>query len=163
MNWLKFAIIAYVTVILQTSLVPVVVPGPFRPNLLVVLAAFYVLTVSDHRAMVAALILGLLGDMTSLSPLGSQIVAFGMIAMAVRTARPILFTDLPMTHGFAAAVGYLILVLVYRALTIIGLVDVPMGAGFAQMITQAAATGLLGAILCKLAVRRLKPRWSGPV
>jgi len=156
MNWLKFAIIAYITVILQTAFVPVVLPDALRPNLMIVLVVYYLLTCADEHVLIAALILGLLADLTSIMPLGTLTVGFGLAALLVRAAKPIMFTELPATHAFAAFVSHIILVLTCRVLDLVFPHTVCLPYTLGETLLQAAATALVAAAVCRLIIWRSK-------
>jgi rod shape-determining protein MreD len=158
MKWLRFAIVAYVVTLLQTAFIPIVFPAAIRPNVMVIAAGYYLLVVPRADSLVAALIIGALGDLTSICPLGSQIIGFAVFAAVVRFVRPMLFTEQPTAHAFTAAVGYLILNLFYRLVTLVAHDAMPLPYGFAVTVMQAASTAVFAAVVCKLAIRR--PRVS---
>lgn len=157
MNWLNFGIVAYVTTVLQTALVPVLLPESFQPNLFIVVAVYYLLTAQDERVLLAALVLGALADLSSLAPLGSQTVAFAVVAWFVRAIKPILFAELATAHAFAAAISFLAMLMVYRLIAAVAPGGVPTGLGVFQVALQAAATALAAALVRQFLGRRLKP------
>ncbi|MEM9882335.1 MAG: hypothetical protein AAF800_05415 [Planctomycetota bacterium] len=125
MNWLPFAITAYVFYALQASLGPAWSVGGATPNLLLILAVF--VGVSATRAVVpwALLVVGVLLD-TLPGPLrdqgvivGPQAVGFLVGAYAVLQLRNLLFRESVLTvvllvlavGGFAALVETLLITL----------------------------------------------------
>lgn len=157
MEWLKFGICAYLVTVLQTSAVPVLAPEWFCPHLLVVLAVYEILVSNSQRGVAAAIICGLLADLTSITPLGSQIFSFGLIAAVIRALKPMMFHEKASAHGFAGGLGYLTLVTTYYLVTLISLNAVPLNQGVWISLSNAIATGLVSAVVCKLLVTRPKP------
>jgi len=159
MNWLRFVIIAYAAVILQTAAVPVLFPQYARPHLMIALLVYYLLTSPDDYVLIPAIVFGVLADLSSLSPLGTQTVAFAVMAWLVRAARPALFTDLPLAHVAAAFAALLIMTTTYRLLSLVATDALPLPTGLGATLGQAAATALAAGILCKIGTRRVKPAW----
>lgn len=158
MSWLRFAIVAYLVTVLQTSLIPLVFPMSVCPNVMLVAAVYYMLTAVPRHAMVAAVIIGVLGDLTSSSPLGTQVIGYAGVAILLRCVRPLMFAELPMAHAFGAFAGFILLSIEYRVASLMLDQAPAMPSGLFVTLLQALSTGVLAAIICKVFVRRLKPR-----
>jgi len=156
MAWIRFAIAVYLATILQTALVPVVLPEALRPNVFVIVAVYYLLLWPMDQALIAALIIGTLADLTSISPLGSQIIAFGLMGGFAGLVRPVIFTDLPSAHAFVAFGGYIILTITYRIVTIFTSDAAGLPFGFFATGLQAFSTAIVAAAVCRLLVRQVK-------
>jgi rod shape-determining protein MreD len=93
MKWISFAILAGVTVVLQTSATPFVEIQSVRPDLMFILAVHYALWGPWPEAAMAAWILGLVADLQSLDRVGIHALCFGLAAWAIVRIRQIVFRD----------------------------------------------------------------------
>lgn len=149
MKWLKFAILAYFALIMQTTLLPVVFPDTFRPWALVILANAYLLNKSDESSILLIWLIGLFGDLTSLSPLGSQALAFGIYGLLITSMRPILFTESPLAHAITAVIGVILVAAIYAVVDFISNKAMPLPYSLAEILGQSLATGLAAWFIIK--------------
>lgn len=156
MPWVKFAIIAYLAVTLHTAFVPILFPESIRPNVFVIVTVYYLLTSRPSRSIIAASIIALLADLTSLCPLGSQLLAFTAFIAAIHALRPMIFTELPSAHAFTAFAGHIIVTSVYRIITLITTHADPLPYSMTETLLQAICTAIFAAILAQLTIRRPK-------
>jgi rod shape-determining protein MreD len=156
MKWLKFAIFAYLALILQTSLLPVVFPNSFRPWALVILANVYLLGKPESWTILLVWLIGVMGDLTSISPLGSQALAFGTYGLLIMAMRPILFTDSPIAHGITAVLGVILVSAIYAVVDFISNKAMPLPYSITEILGQAVATGLAAWLIIKIFASKKK-------
>ena len=117
MKWTAFGILAAATLVLQTTVGPVVAIQSVRPNWMIVLAVFYALWGPWPDAAIAAWLLGLAVDLQSAASGGGRIglyaICFGAAAWAMMRIRSAFFRDhavtqFVMTAVFALAVELLV-------------------------------------------------------
>ncbi len=147
MGWLKFAIYAYVALILQTGFFPIFFPDYLRPWALVILANIYLLSKTDEWAILLVWAIGLLGDLTSISPLGSQALAYGLYALLIVTVRPLLFADSPIAHAVTCVIGVITISAIYAILSALTKHALPLPFSVIEIIGQALMTGILAALV----------------
>jgi rod shape-determining protein MreD len=152
MAWLKFAIYAYVALVLQTGLLPVVFPDSCRPWMLVILANLYLLSKPNEWTILLVWMVGFLGDLTSISPLGSQALAFGLYGILILTVRPILFTDSPLAHAITAGIGVIVIFGIYAIIAFFAPAAIPQPYSAFTVVGQAIATGIFAGILTKFVI-----------
>ncbi len=147
MAWFKFFIYTYVALILQTGFLPVVFPDYLRPWALVILANIYLLSKPDEWTILLVWGIGLLGDLTSISPLGSQALAYGLYALLILTVRPLLFADSPIAHAITCIIGVITISAIYAILTVLTKHAPPLPFSVVEVIGQALMTGILAGLL----------------
>lgn len=117
MKWTAFVILAIITLICQTTVVPVMAIQSIRPNWMFVLAAFYGLWGPWPDAAIAAWLLGLGVDLQTVGSGGGHIglyaMCFGAAAWAMIRIRSAFFrehavTQFVMTLLFALAVELIV-------------------------------------------------------
>lgn len=153
MEWVKFIIYAYIAVVLQTAFLPVAFPDYLRPWALVILADRYLLSKSAGEGSVLIVwVIGLLADLTSISPLGSQALAYGLYGLLILIFRPVLFTDSPLAHAVTCFTGVITITAVYAILTVFSRQALPLPFSVMEVVGQAIITGLVAAAITKLFV-----------
>jgi rod shape-determining protein MreD len=159
MAWLKFIVYAYIAVVLQTVFFPVVLPDYLRPWPLVILANRYLLGRSNDGSILLVWVIGLLGDLTSLSPLGAQALSYGLYGLLIRQVRPVLFADSAFAYGVTSFAGVIIILAVYALLAAVSRQMLPLPFSVVDVLGQAVATGAAAALVAKLfaAPRRHSP------
>lgn len=117
MRWLPFAILLYVTAVLQTAFAPFVAIHTVQPDFLVILAVYYALHARRYDALIACWIIGLMIDLsgmsylsTGYSNLGVSAFALGLIAFLIVNIREAIVRDsaatqLVMTFGVKMLLG----------------------------------------------------------
>jgi len=157
MAWLKFFGLAYVALAIQTAFLPVVFPDWLRPSALIILANVYLLGKPDEWTVLRVWMIGLLGDMTSLSPAGSQAFVFGLYALLIITIRPVLFTETPFAHAVTAVTGVIVISALYLILSKL-VANVPMlPYSVVEVIGQALMTAVIAALTAKLFTTARRP------
>lgn len=104
MKWVPFAILAVVTIVLQTTIVNhTLVLGEVCPDWMFILAVHYALHGPWPNAAIAAWILGLLVDLQTTDPTGTGTIglfafSYGLAACVIVRVRRALFRDHFVTH-----------------------------------------------------------------
>jgi rod shape-determining protein MreD len=117
MKWLSFAILAVLTVVLQTTVVQKMAIQSIWPDWMFVLAAYYALWGPWPEAAIAAWILGLLVDLQSLDRIGLHAFTYGAAAWGIMRLRQVVFRDHPLTQitlTLAFTLGVQLVVGLYR-------------------------------------------------
>jgi rod shape-determining protein MreD len=154
MGWLKFIIYAYIALVLQTGFLPVAFPDYLRPWALVILANLYLLSRPTEWTILLVWTIGLLGDLTSISPLGSQALSYGLYALLILTVRPVLFADSPIAHAVCSAIGVIVIAAIYAILTLFTKHALPLPFSVIEILGQAFTTALLAALVAALIAPR---------
>lgn len=154
MKWLNFVIFAYLALIMQTTVLPILFPDSFRPWAMVILANAYLLSKFESSTVLLVWLIGLLGDLTSLSPLGSQALAFGIYGLLILAMRPILFTESPLAHGITAVIGVILVAAIYAVIDFSNSKTMPLPYNLPEIIGQALATGLAAWFIVKFFVSK---------
>lgn len=118
MRWGVFAILAIVTIVLQTTLVQYMAIQGIWPNWLFILAVHYALWGPWPEAAIAAWLLGLAVDLQSLtssSRIGLYAFLFGGAAWAIIRLRSTLNRDHAVTHFLATLFFSLIIEILVEA------------------------------------------------
>jgi rod shape-determining protein MreD len=147
MGWLKFIIYAYIALILQTGFLPIAFPDYLRPWPLVILANLYLLSKPNEWTILLVWLIGLLGDLTSISPLGSQALAYGLYALLILTVRPLLFADSPIAHAITCVIGVITISAIYAILAAMTRHALPLPFSVVEIVGQALMTGILAAMV----------------
>lgn len=103
MRWTVFAILAAITIVCQTTLVQMLFTfnltvGDIDPDWMFVLAVYYALWGPWPDAAIAAWILGLVMDLSSLGRTGLLAFCYGAAAWAIIRARHVVFREHPLTQ-----------------------------------------------------------------
>ncbi len=94
MHWLRFAILVLAVSILQTNLVEVcaITSAQIKPNLHLVLLAFFSIYCSPYDVIVTSFIIGLCADLVG-PTVGPQMISFGIIGTLVAELRQFVVLD----------------------------------------------------------------------
>jgi rod shape-determining protein MreD len=99
MKWVPFAILATITIVLQTTIVSQLLDiGDVYPDWMFILAVHYALHGAWPDAAIAAWILGLLVDLQSFETVGLFAFCYGLAACVVLRIRKALFREHFVTH-----------------------------------------------------------------
>jgi len=150
MFWVKFAIYAYIALVLQTGFLPVFFPDSLRPWVLIILANLYLLSKPNEWTLLVVWAVGFLGDLTSLSPLGSQALAFGLYGMLILAVRPVLFADSPLAHAITSGIGVVVISGIYAMIAFFSPKAIPQTYTAFTILGQALATAIMAGIVTKL-------------
>lgn len=127
MRWLTFAILAGISIVLQTALAPYVELSGIRPDWVFVLATFYALLGPWPDACIAAWILGLLVDLSSADSgtgyghIGLFAFSFGGAAWLILQVRDLIFPEHWLSHTILTLLSALVVqaaVAIYRTITL---------------------------------------------
>jgi rod shape-determining protein MreD len=115
MRWSSFAILAYVTLGLQTGLSAALHVGGAGPDFVLISVVFICLNAPRDTALLAAFLLGALQDLTSQGTMGLYSFTYGLVGMMVVSARQTVYRDNALTH-FSLVLGAGILTAIVLAL-----------------------------------------------
>ncbi len=91
MRWLAFAIIAALTVTIQSAIAPRLAILGVYPDFLVVIVVFYALYARGMDPVIAAWILGFLADLMTVEQMGLMSLSYALAAYVVLAIREYLF------------------------------------------------------------------------
>ncbi len=118
MRWLPLVILAAVTLMLQTALVPAIAIEHIAPDWMFILAVHYALWGRWPDAAIAGWFIGLLVDLASLDRVGVHAFAFGAASWGMIRLRQVLFRRRALTRILVTllfAFGAQVLIGGYRA------------------------------------------------
>jgi len=103
MNWVAFAVLVFLTTVLQTSVAPFVAVHTIRPDGMVILAVFFALYARNFDAMLACWIIGLVVDLASLSywnhaNVGLHALSLGLLGFVIVRTRGLTFREGVLSH-----------------------------------------------------------------
>lgn len=100
MRWFPFAILVYLTTVLQTALAPFLAIQTIQPDLLVVLAVYYAMNARRYDALIACWIVGLTADLAGTSytelgysNLGISALSLGLLGLVIVNLRELTFRE----------------------------------------------------------------------
>lgn len=112
MRYFTFILIGYVVLGLQCGLGPYIRWHGAAPNLVLLAVTFAAINAPKSAALMGCFIIGLLHDMVSLNPLGTYALAYGITALVLTSAAPMLPRDKVSTFAGMTFVALLIVQLV---------------------------------------------------
>jgi rod shape-determining protein MreD len=98
MRWASFAILAYITLGLQTGLSAALHVGGAGPNFVLISVIFICLNAPRDTALLAAFLLGALQDLTSQGTMGLYSFSYGLVALMATSARQTVYREHALTH-----------------------------------------------------------------
>lgn len=104
MRWITFAILACITIVLQTTIVYRLELSQGAPDLMFIVAMLYALHAPTPDAMIAAWLLGFITDLFWPGRLGVHAFTYGLLALVVVQFRDSMFRDHPLTALFVTLV-----------------------------------------------------------
>ena len=161
MNWVGFAVLAYLVTVIQTSVAPFLAVHTIRPDFMVIVAVFFGLYARPADAMLGCWIIGLLIDLCSLSHpvranVGLHALVLGLLGLFMVKTRGVTFREGMLSHLIYTFVVCLLLNLAVRVHTTW---DVPGPAGLGTHTAVAFYTAIYTALLAPyvhFALRRLR-------
>jgi rod shape-determining protein MreD len=108
MRWLPFFILAYLTLGVQSGLGPFAQVGGARPNLVLLAAVFVAINAPRDSALLGCVLLGLMQDLLTNSPLGLWGLALGVVGWFVVNSRDIVYREHFLTHFSLGLSGALV-------------------------------------------------------
>ena len=150
MRWTSFVILAFIAVVLQTTVVARLTVSGFCADLVLIIAVYYALHASTPDALIAAWVLGMMTDLSGPGRLGVYAFGFGLMALLIVQLRDSMFRDHPLTslvltlfcawgvHAMAGGV-YLVLAVLTHSQTHRDIVDVLTQATGSALFTAAVA------------------------
>lgn len=153
MRWIKLAIGVYIALVLQAGILQILLPDMLRFSALVIVANIVLLSWPSRYALLAVWIIGLLGDMTSISPPGAQAMCFLIYGLIVTAAKPVLFIESPLAHGLTAGLGMLVIQLSYSLLAFLIPQVYPLSYSPAEILSQSISTGIVAWLLAQFLFR----------
>ncbi len=88
MHWIRFAILVFVVMLLQTGLVDVmaITDAQIKPDLMLILLVFFASQSNPMDAMISSFIIGLATDIITVA-VGPHMIAFGVLGTVVSELR----------------------------------------------------------------------------
>jgi rod shape-determining protein MreD len=110
MRWPAFFILVYIAVGLQIGMGDFLRIGGAgaRPDLVLFAVIFIAIHAPRDAALLGAFTIGLVKDMTTLSPLGLYAIAYSVVGMFVVSAQEYVYRAHPVTHATLGFVGSLL-------------------------------------------------------
>jgi len=115
--------------------------GGIRLEFLPALVAYATLTIARHRAILLALMAGMMQDALSAAPFGISVLAYGMVALVVTGMRDALDRDLPLVQMGTGALASAAMALCATAA-----IGISVGAVF-KMVLVASLSGVITVLL----------------
>jgi rod shape-determining protein MreD len=108
MRWPVYFILAYVATGLQIGLGEFMRVGAARPDLVLLAVIFIAIHAPRDAALLGCFGIGMMKDMTTLSPLGLYALAYSLAAMFTVSTQELVYRAHPVTHFSLAFVGSLL-------------------------------------------------------
>jgi len=108
-HWLRFTILVLAASILQTNLVEVcaITSAQIKPNLLLILLAFFSIYCNPHDVIITSFIIGLCADLIG-PTIGPQMISYGIIGTLVAELRQfIVLNKIPLQMMAIGVAGFL--------------------------------------------------------
>lgn len=100
MRWFPFAILLYLTTVLQTAFAPFIAIHTVQPDLMVILAVYYAMHARRYDALIACWIIGLVTDLAGTSytdlgysNLGVSALGLGLLGLVIVNLRELTFRE----------------------------------------------------------------------
>ncbi len=104
MRWLPFIILAYIGIVLQTTVAQRLEINHVRPDFVLIIALYYALSATSPDALIAAWLLGFTVDLCGQGQLGVFALGYGLMALLVVQFRDSMFRDHPLTSLFVTLI-----------------------------------------------------------
>lgn len=131
MRWLRFTVLILIATLLQASLIDRVTFSSIRPDLLLVLLAFFAIYANSFNAIITSFTIGFAADLIA-SSMGPHIISFGLLGVLLANMhRVIAIRKLP----YQAA-----------AIFVLGILTGALTALLTFLQTRAPSAGLFAAI-----------------
>jgi rod shape-determining protein MreD len=160
MRWIGFILLIALAAVIQTTVVSWIRIHRIGPDLLFLVAVYYLLQAPPAEALLAAWAAGLTLDLFSDVRVGTFALSFGLVGLAVIRIREMLFKDHPLTQLVVALVGCGLSQILARAIT--ALLEPSLQWGLADVLLGALYTALYTAILAPYGLWLLD-RFRGPL
>ena len=163
MHWLRFTILVLAASILQTNLVEVcaITSAQIKPNLHLILLAFFAIYCNPHDVIVTSFIIGLGADIIG-PAIGPQMISYGMVGTLVSELRQFIVLDKILQQMLAISVAGLLTAALAAALYPIKDVSlsVPLGGYLLWQPLYSAVIGpfMFAGIAFIMGIPRPKPR-----
>lgn len=164
MRWLAAVLLLLMSSVLGTTLAAQVPPRELRPDLFFVFAVIAAATVPSERALVWVWAAGLAKDIFSVGPVGLHALLFLGAGLVVLRVRSYAYIEAPLamfllTGALAGGCEF-----IYATALFVQQPQVVLGSALARTLLQAFATGLMAALVWRLAEKRLRHLgWRGRV
>jgi len=164
MRWIGFLILLALAAVLQSTVVSWIRIQRIGPDLVFLLALFYLLYAEPLDALIVAWLAGLTLDLFSQVRLGTFAFSFGLVGLVLVRLRQLVFRDHPVTQLFLALVGCELTQAVARSVTAVleprlawGPTDVLLGALYTALYTAVLAPYVLWLLLRFRGVLGVRP------
>ena len=108
MRWIPYFILAYVSLGLQIGLGELPFMRAGGPKLPLLAVIFIAVNASREAALLGSFGIGIMQDITTLSPLGLYALAYALVAMFVVSTQELVYREHPLTHFSLALLGGLL-------------------------------------------------------
>ena len=110
MRWAAFFILAYVAIGLQVGMGDYATVGGSgaRPDLILLAVIFIAIHAPRDAALLGAFAIGLVKDMTTLTPLGLYAIAYSLVGMFTVSTQELVYRAHPVTHASLGFFGGLL-------------------------------------------------------
>jgi rod shape-determining protein MreD len=108
MRWAAYFIFAYIAIGMQIGLGEYVRVGRARPDMILLVVIFIALHAPRDAALLGCLGIGLIKDLTTLSPLGLYAIAYSLVGMFTISTQELVYRAHPLTHVTLGFVGSLL-------------------------------------------------------
>ena len=148
MRWFAYFILVYLAIGLQIGMGDFVRVGGSgaRPDLVLLAVIFIAIHAPRDAALLGAFGIGLVKDMTTLSPLGLYAIAYSLVGMFISATQELVYRAHPVTHVLLGFAGSL---LAGGVVMIHGWIKGPP-ASFAEVFGSALYTALLAPVVLGL-------------
>jgi rod shape-determining protein MreD len=160
MRWIGFIILIVLAAVIQSTVLSWIRIHRIGPDLLFLVAVYYLLQASPAEALLAAWAAGLTLDLFSDVRVGTFALSFGLVGLAVIRMREMLFKDHPLTQLVVVLIGCELSQVLARAIN--ALLEPSLQWGLADVLLGALYTALYTAILAPY-VLWLLDRFRGPL
>jgi rod shape-determining protein MreD len=150
MRWVRFIITLLLAVVLQSTVVSWIRIHRVGPDLVFLIAIYYLLKAPPAEALLAAWAAGLALDLFGEARLGTFALSFGLVGLAVVRLRELVFRDHPLAQLFLVLIACQAVQVLARSLTVLveptvrwGIADVFLGAFYTALYTAVLAPYML--------------------
>ena len=159
MRFLRWLLLAFGACLLQSVVAPRYLPGPFRPELLLLMAAFVAMRSPDGEALPLCWLLGLLRDVLSCGPLGAYALMYLIVGLLLPRLRAYLSPRSLVAHALLGFAACLTVEMVYLVADSVRLGIAPSAAAAGALFITSLATGCLTPVSFHV-LERMRP-WLG--
>lgn len=152
MKWAPFILLLFVAMILQGgNWLNFICIGSCnaKPDLLLILLAFYAVSAESYRAVIAAFIIGFASDVVSL-PMGPDMISYLFIGLLLSSARNLLLFNNMILQCILIFIVSALTYLFTEALTLLAEPSIAFGSCFlSKLFIGSLYSAVVGAFICQ--------------